>query len=84
MLKVKPTPHCFHGEEFSPRSGVVCDARIMANYVNCESAERTSQINFRLEENNLNADLCRPREDSRRLCYPLVPHISGLLWRSSA
>jgi len=61
--KVEPTPDRFHGEEFSPQRGVVCDAGIMANYVNCEPSERTSQINFKLKENNMNTNWCRPRED---------------------
>lgn len=66
MLKVKPTPDRFHREEFSPRRGVVCDAGIMANYVNCEPSETTSQINFKLKENNANTNWCRPCEGFRR------------------
>lgn len=59
MLKVKPMPDRFGGEECSPRCGVVCDAGIMANYANCEPSERTSQINFKLKENNVNTNWCR-------------------------
>lgn len=84
MLQVKPTPDCFHREEFSPQSGEVCDAGVTANYVNGESAERTSQINFRLKENNLNRNLCGPREDFRLWCYCVVLVGSGLQWRPSA
>ena len=66
MLKVKPTPDRFPVEDFSPPCGVVCDAGIMANYVNCEPSERTSQNNFKLKENNVNTNWCRPREDFGR------------------
>lgn len=84
VLQVKPTPDCFRGEEFSPQSGIVCDARVTANYVNGESAERTSQINFRLKENSLNTNMCGPHEDFRLWHYRVVLRGSGPLWRSSA